>query len=314
MEFIYRTACNSEHFAAYGYDYLCCFHCIASTSKDKKLRRLAHGMGRERALQWRKENAHVPSDASADDIGFLVFGGDAADRLGVPDEAFKDEIRNAAKRFTARDYFEFDPATEPPPADVPAECDCGEYNPRGRKRCSHCRKKLNMMSRYGVWTDALTRSYTGDRYGVCLGAPFADVIKWLPRMRPYPNHSEEDNSESYWAIYAVTHVVYTLNDYSSYQLSPRSLPQEFAFLKSSIEQAIVTDDPETMGEVLDTLKSFGLAEDHPLILKGVNYLLGAQNPDGSWGDMDAEDIYLRHHPTWTAIDGLREYAWRGTKG
>jgi len=37
-----------------------------------------------------------------------------------------------------------------------------------------------------------------------------------------------------------------------------------------------------MGEFLDSLKSFGLAENHPLILKGVNYLLATQNPDGSW--------------------------------
>ena len=24
-----------------------------------------------------------------------------------------------------------------------------------------------------------------------------------------------------------------------------------------------------------------------------------------------KDIYARYHPTWTAIDGLREYAWHG---
>jgi hypothetical protein len=313
MEFIYRTACDPEHFASYGYDYLCCFCCIASTSKHAKLRRLARDMGRERAVQWRKENAHVPSDAGADDIAYLVFGSDAADRLGIRDQRFKDEIRKASLRFNARDYFEFDPANEPPPDDVPDECECEEYNPRGSKRCRECRKELTMMSRYGVWVDALTRSYTGERYGVCLGATFADVIKWLPNMRPYPNYEEGDNVDSYWAIYAVTHVVYTLNDYSSYSLSPRSLPQEFAFLKSNLEQAIVMEDPETMGEVLDTLKSFGLSEDDPLILKGVNYLLAQQNSDGSWGDVDAEDIYQRHHPTWTAIDGLREYAWQGKR-
>jgi hypothetical protein len=60
-------------------------------------------------------------------------------------------------------------------------------------------------------------------------------------------------------------------------------------------------------------QSFGLPEDHSLILKGVQYLLAEQNPDGSWGDTEAEDIYERYHPTWTAIDGLREYAWRGKR-
>jgi hypothetical protein len=45
----------------------------------------------------------------------------------------------------------------------------------------------------------------------------------------------------------------------------------------------------------------------------MDYLLATQNPDGSWGDVEAEDIYDRYHPTWTAIDGLREYAWRGER-
>lgn len=34
-----------------------------------------------------------------------------------------------------------------------------------------------------------------------------------------------------------------------------------------------------------------------------------QNADGSWGDVEAEDIYDRYHPTLTAVDGLRDYAW-----
>lgn len=313
MEFIYRTACDPEHFAAYGYDYLCCFQSIASTSKNSMLRCLAREMGRERALRWRQDNPEVPSDASADDIAYLVFGSDAADRLGIRDRKFKDQMRNASARFTARDYFEFDPATEPPPDDVPDECECGDYNQRGRKRCQECRRRLTMISRYGVWLDALTRSYHAERYGVRLGATFADVIKWLPIMRPYPNYENGENVDYYWAIYAITHVVYTLNDYSAYQLSPRCLPREYAFLKRNLKQAIVMEDPETMGEVLDTLKSFGLSEDHPLILQGVNFLLAQQNADGSWGDVDADDIYRRHHPTWTAVDGLREYAWRGKR-
>jgi hypothetical protein len=70
------------------------------------------------------------------------------------------------------------------------------------------------------------------------------------------------------------------------------------------------DDPEMLGEFLDTLQSFGMTKEQPLILKGVRYLLAKQNADGSWGDIDAEDIYNRYHPTWTAIDGLRDYAWR----
>jgi hypothetical protein len=45
----------------------------------------------------------------------------------------------------------------------------------------------------------------------------------------------------------------------------------------------------------------------------MQFLLSRQNPDGSWGDMNETDIYHRYHPTWTAIDGLRRYAWRGER-
>lgn len=130
-------------------------------------------------------------------------------------------------------------------------------------------------------------------------------------MRPYPEHGEGDNYDFYWAVYAVTHVIYTLNGYSRHALSPRWLPYEYSYLKRNLKQAIVMKDPEIMGEFLDTLKSFGLSPRHPLIKKGMDYLLSSQNSDGSWGDIaGAEDIYQRYHPTWTAIDGLRDYSWR----
>ena len=313
LAFVYRTACDRANFEAYGYDYLCCFHCIASTSKDLNLRRLARKMGQERALRWRREHSQVPATADADAIAYLVFGSYAADKLGIRDPGLKKQLREVAGRFSAEDYLAFNAATEAPPDDVPEECECCTDNPRGRKACRSCRKRLTMMSRYGVWLDALITSYMGERYGVRLGAGFADVIKWLPMMRPYPKYDDGNNPDFWWAIYAVTHVVYTLNDYSSYSLSPDCLPQEYAFLKRNLQYAIRMEDSETMGEFLDTLKSFGLSEDHPLIVKGVTYLLSQQNPDGSWGDSGVEDIYERYHPTWTAIDGLREYRRLGQR-
>jgi len=311
LEFIYRTACEPANLESYGFDILGCFYGIASTSKDRRLRRLARGMGQERSRRWRSLNSDIPPDANADDIAQLVFGSEAADRLGVRDKHLKTKLRKAAACFSSCDYLWFDAATEPPPRDVPEECSCGTQNLRGRKRCSECKKQLTMMSDYAVWLDALTRSYIGERYGVRLGASYPEVIQWLPSMRPYPRYVNADDWRFYWAMYAVTHVVYTLNDYSLYTLSPRWLPDEFAFLKKHLTRTLAMDDSETLGEVLDTLKSFSLGESHPLILKGVNYLLAHQNPDGSWGDTEAEDIYQRYHPTWTAIDGLREYAWRG---
>jgi hypothetical protein len=313
LDFIYRTACDPENFEYWGFDYLGCFHCIVSTSKDANLRKIARKLGQERARHWRSMNSHVPSDADANTIVHLIFGTYAANNLGVRDKSLKPEIQKAAANFTARDYFDFDPVTEPPPSDVPEGCECGAFNPRGRKTCRRCKKPLVMISRYGIYIDALTRSYFAERLGVRIGARYKDVIKWLPVMRPYRGRENGDNPDYYDSLYAATHVVYTLNDYSLYNLSPRWLPDEYEFLKSNLNEAIVMEDPETMGEFLDTLKSFGLTENNPLIRKGMDYLLSTQNADGSWGDSEAEDIYRRYHPTWTAIDGLREYAWRGER-
>src|SRR5256885_14072694 len=105
LEFIYHTACDPYNFESYGHDYLCCFHCIASTSKDTDLSHMAWDMGQERARQWRSEHSEVPADADADTVACLVFGSSAADQLGVPDRRLNKQIKKIAGDFTARDYF-----------------------------------------------------------------------------------------------------------------------------------------------------------------------------------------------------------------
>ena len=308
LEFIYHTACDPENFAAYGFDYTFCLHWIASTSRDAALRRTARGMAVERACRWRSEHPLVPADADAETVAQLVFGGLSADRLGLRDAAFRAEVRRAASHVSAEDLLWFDPVAGPPPDDLPKDCVCGEVNPRGRKTCRGCRRRLKRSSRYEVWLLGLIRSYQGERYRVKLGARYADVIRWLPSMRPYPPLAR-GYEDFIWAVYAVTHVVYTLNGYSTYKLSPRWLPDEYDFLKDSLDDVIALGDTDAAGEVLDSLKSFGLSERHPLIHRGTDFLLATQNADGSWGDAEAEDIYDRYHPTLTAVNGLRDYAW-----
>jgi len=307
MTFVYAVARNPRAFKSYGHDLVGMFAGIATTSNDSALRRVAWNMGRERGLEWRRLNPRVPARAGADLVGDLLFGSESCERLGVADPAFRGELARAAACFTATDYYGFDPVKEPPPSDVPEDCaGCGARNPRGAPACSRCGQALTFRSRYDVWLDAMIGTYTGERYGVVLGARYADVLKWLPAMRPYPARGDENY---YDAVYAVTHLVYTLNDYSVYRLTPECFPEEFAFLKTNLKEAIALRDPEALGEYLDTLRAFGLTLSNPLLQTGIEYLLSTQNPDGSWDDMNWPDIYGRYHPTWTAIDGLREYRW-----
>jgi hypothetical protein len=313
MEFIYSVACDPEHFADYGTDLLFFFNTVSSTSKDVNLRKLARKMARDRFRQWKLEYQKLPPDADADTIIEYYHESSTAELYGVRNKTLKKQLREAAKRFTAKDFLWFDPHTEAPPTNVPDFCDCGTTNERGSKRCSNrkCRSRLTMMTRYEVWYYSLTRAYCAKSYGLVLGASYADVLKWLPALRPYRGRENDKNPDFADTVYAISHVVYTLNGYGVYTLSPRWLPQEYEFLKANCKEAIALEDADMMGEFLDSLMAFGLTPRNPLIRQGMEFLLAQQNPDGSWGDMETEDIYCRYHPTWAAIDGLREYKWRG---
>ncbi|MDT5061347.1 MAG: hypothetical protein QOH63_1806 [Acidobacteriota bacterium] len=311
LNFIYRTSLKRRNFENYGSDFIWCFYTLSVAVQDENVRRAAHRMGLERASLWRREHRSVPADADAGLISELAYGNDAAESLGLRDERLREQLKQAAPRFKARAYLLFDPLSEPPPNDVPDECDyCGaEDNPRGSKVCHVCKHPLKMRTRYDVWYDALITTYVGDRSGITLGAHYADVLKWLPTLRPYHASRSNADEEFFDTVYAITHIVYTLNNYSQYRLSPKLLPQEFEFLKANLREAIKEKDSDMLGEFMDTLRAFGLTTNDPAIRKGMEYYLAHQNRDGSWGDMHEKDIYQRYHPTWNAIAGLSEYAW-----
>jgi hypothetical protein len=238
-------------------------------------------MGRELARRWRKRTQHVPSGASPIEIYRIVAGSYAADLLGVRDLRLKKELREAARRFGARDYLGFDPRHEPPPADDPG--------------------------RYDTWSGALITTYFGDAYGVQLGAHYRDVIQWLPNLRPFDGHDEDMEFD---AFYAVTHVVYTLNRYHEHRIASALLPEELRFLRRKLDKAMREEDPEVVGEALDCLKAAGFEED-PQVKKGMDYLVASQLTNGAWVE-DEDDIYTAYHSAWTGIDGLRDYHFHGT--
>jgi hypothetical protein len=313
LDFVYRVGRQPESFEIYGSFLICCFALVGATSRDPKLRRL----GRERAAQlfsrWSRMHASLPAAATPNLLFKFVLVSYALSRIGLRDAARTRQMKLVAQNFSAPDLLGFDPGTEPPPDDLPYTCECGFKNQRGRKVCKQCRRRLRIQSRYRVWMEALANTYVAEHCGILYGARYADVLKWLPVMRPYPVGMDDDEEVVRDAIFAVTHIVYTLNGYNTYKLSPRWLPQEFAYLKANVEAACEEHDPELLGELLDSLRAFGLPASHPLINKGTNYLLAEQNEDGSWGDTEEENIRARCHTTWTAIDGLRNYAWRGER-
>jgi hypothetical protein len=312
LEFIYRFGQKQKCFANYGSFLICCFALVAATSRNPKLRSLGRDRAKQLLRRWSLMHPFLPAAASSDLLLEFVLINYAQRRIGLSDSAGATAIRLAARNFSASDLLGFDPAKEPPPNDLPYPCDCSFQNSCGRKACKQCKRRLRIRSRYKVWMEALANTYVAERSGVHFGASHADVLKWMPVIRPYPT-DDDDEEVLRDAIYAVTHIVYTLNDYGTYRLSRRWLPREFAFLKANVPSACTRKDPEVLGELLDSLKAFGLSVNHPLIRRGTKYLLAEQNKDGSWGDPGEKNIRTRCHTTWTAIDGLRDYAWRGER-
>ena len=309
LDFIYLTARDASNFEVYGSDYLWCFYTVGESVSDPVVRAAAWRMGLERARHWRRTHRRLPEDADAHTVIDYAFGADAADSLGLKDPGLKLQIRRAAARFGAHDFMLFDPRAEPPPRDVPAECEVDRaWHPRGASVCRRCGRALKMRTPQDVWYDALITAYVGERYGVRLGASYAEVLGWLPSLRP---HAGPDSPEFYDTVYAVTHVVYTLNDYGQRRVPASLLPEEFAFLKSNLRAAVAAEDADMLGEFMDTLRAFGLTDADAEIREGAEYLLARQNADGSWGDPRERDIYKRYHPTWNAVAALSDYAWRG---
>ncbi len=160
--------------------------------------------------------------------------------------------------------------------------------------------------RYDTWSGALITTYFGDAYGVRLGAPYRDVIKWLPSLRPFDGHDEDTEFD---AFYAVTHVIYTLNRYHEHRIAPALLQEELRFLRRKLDEAITDEDPEMVGEALDCLKAAGFEND-PQVKKGIDYLISSQLADGAWVEEEGDE-YTAYHSAWTGIDGLRDYRFHG---
>jgi len=310
LEFINLIASRPEDFSHFGHDLIFCFYTISNTAKNARLRARARELVIRYARQWRQAHPDPPTD-DADALFIFAEGAAVADwTLGL-DAALKRRVQLAAQPFSVVDLLRFDPAQEPPPKDIPKPCSkCDFQNPRGVAICQKCQTPLTFHSPYDIWLDSLIMTHESDSYGIKLGTCYTDVLRWITTMRPYPTPGEDEQAFDDVA-YAVTHIIYTLNDYHTYRLSPAWLPQEFGYLKNYIHKAESYQDWELLGEFVDALRAFGVDESAPEIRSGMNYLLSHQNSDGSWGNMDDDDIYTRYHSTWTAIDGLREYSFHG---
>ena len=274
LRLLYTLACHRSTFAKYGGHFLLAFYFIGTTTGNAAIRRQALRMGRERARHWTRRWHRTRRTLNARTALDEVFASYAARQLGIRNDRIRRELQTAVAKYTPQELLGFD-----------------LRNPR---------------IKYEPWYCALFTTYFCERHGIELGVCYFDVLNQLPKLRPYPRPGTRNYHDS---IYAVTHIVYTLNDYNRSRLSPPLLPQEFNFLKASMPWALERAEADTIGEIIDSLAAFGVADTDPLMVKGRTFLLNTQRSDGGWGD--EEDDYGRFHSVWTGIDGLRDYRWRG---
>ena len=274
LRLLYKLSKHKSTFTQYAGHLLLAFYFIGSTTADPAISRQALSMGRERARQWNKH--HRRSRQALDKRTVLpeVFASYAAHQLGLRQDRYRQQLQSVIDEFTFRELLGFDPSP-------------------GTARLRH-----------EEWYCALIATYFCERHGIRLGASHLDVLRLLPGLRPYPRPGSRNYRD---CIYAITHVVYTLNDYNRVPLSPRWLPLELQFLEASMKWALDKGEADTIGEIIDSLAAFGLADTHPLMLKGRTFLVEHQRRDGGWGD--EHDEYGRFHTVWTGIDGLRDYKW-----
>lgn len=308
LRLLHTIAQRTSTFEQYSGHLLLAFYLIGTTSGSAAIRRQALGMGRERARYWKKRWQRTRRSLDADTVLQEVLASYAVERMGIEHDRIRRDLQAVVARYTPRELLYFDPSIERAPDDIPEDCAAGHANERGRTSCGTCGQRLSARSRYEVWYYALTNTYFCERHGIPLGVRFIEAVSQLASLRPYP---KPGTRHYYDSIYAVTHVVYTLNDYGRSRLSPRLLPREFRFLKASVRWALEQGEADTIGEIVDSLAAFGVADTDPLIVKGRTFLLEAQRDDGGWGDEDGDD-YGYFHTIWTAIDGLRDYDWRGS--
>lgn len=308
LQLLRRLAVRQSTFAKYGGHLLLAFYFIATTSRDGALRRAALAAGRERARfwkqQWRRKRRRLEAATVVDEICASY----AAEQLGIAHREIRGDLEATAARYAPHDLLGFDPRSGHIPRDLPEDCACGLSNERGRRRCRKCRRRLAVRGRYEVWYSALIKIYFCERWGLRLPVGYSDVMDLLPLLLPYPRPRSRHYRD---AIYAATHIVYTLNDYNRSRLPVQLVRRERAFLMASMSWAISRGEADTVGEIVDSLTGCGLADTDPLMTQGRAFILEQQRADGGWGDLD--DEYGRFHSVWTCIDGLRDYEWPGSK-
>ncbi|MBI4603018.1 MAG: hypothetical protein HY721_13755 [Planctomycetes bacterium] len=162
----------------------------------------------------------------------------------------------------------------------------------------------------GPWQRAMFLEYY-DRFGLehPPGIPAAPMKEGVIARR-VPAASYDDN-----AVYDLTHEVFVAYDYGGQRKQTRFSAEDLAYTREVlpylVRRYVAARNADLTGELLSCMTYLGWHDD-PASRQGLDYLLDAQNPTGTWGDYEAHrpkyGKYLEHHvylhTTMVALDAL----------
>ncbi len=126
----------------------------------------------------------------------------------------------------------------------------------------------------------------------------------------YDDDRSEGHSEFEDDAYLATHVAFVLSDYSRLRLSPEDLGPIYGYLRRQFASAFRHGSVEMIAEFVDVFRTLGFDEQNDdMVCQGTRFLLQRQLPEGGWGGWVGTgegDAYDNIHPTWVAVDALRD--------
>ena len=236
----------------------------------------------ELALVWRGRNRgrRLTSGTPPSELLDLMQGVYTLECLGMADGSrdLRQQLEERCAAYGVEDFLRFDPAVGEPGGAVREVCLCGARPQAGARECPACRRPAVPMSRFDVWLEALVWTFHGCRMRIGLGACFFTVLQQLGQAfcELYPLRERLSQKDSHYLCYALTHVIYALNNFGERSLPASLFPAPVVgFLCEQLQRAMAADDPDLAGELLDCLKCLGVT--HQVTRHAERFLVARQS-------------------------------------
>ena len=284
----------------------------AATPEERHAWRVATKLAGIYGAQVVKAAAQMPPRVPPAELLDLMQGLYSLECLGMAEPTVHAAVLERTAVWGAADFFKYDAATMEPAADLREVCMCGARPPAGATECAQCRRQTIPMSKFDVWLEALVWSFHGCRMGIGLGACFFDVLRQVCRAfgTLYPKRAKLSEKDLHYLTYALTHVIYALNNFDERSLPPSLFPQSVPqFMREQLQKAIKADDPDLTGELLDCLKCLGEGGS-PAARRAERFLLSSQSAvDGGWVCKGEQDLFSRYHASLVAVAALMDHSY-----